>query len=252
MNKKQKEEFVDEMLTAIKVSHHPNVVRVWGFTREPKVAVVMEHCKYGSLDHALSRHDLNLTFVETLDILCDVAKGMCYLHELDILHRDIAARNILLDAGRTGKVCDFGMSRNIKGDRHKTEARVGPLKWMSPESMQRSESTKKSDVYAFGITMWEVLMNQEPYPNMQPFPAAMRVIRDKKFRPNTSEIPCRRTRALMAKLWNASPKKRPTFEEALKELRSISAWHKQPEDSRAAAPPLSPASPPDSPPILAD
>jgi serine/threonine protein kinase len=89
---------------------------------------------------------------------------MLHLHNNNIVHRDLAARNILLSEVGEPKVSDFGMSRLVDNDDgNTTKATVGPLKWMAPESLRSREYSKKSDVWSFGVVVWEIVTRQEPY-----------------------------------------------------------------------------------------
>jgi len=86
------------------------------------------------------------------------------LHNNNIVHRDLAARNILLSGTGDPKISDFGMSRLVHDNKgNTTKADVGPIKWMAPESIKRKEYSKKSDIWTFGVVIWEVVTRQEPY-----------------------------------------------------------------------------------------
>ncbi len=89
---------------------------------------------------------------------------MLHLHNNNIVHRDMAARNILLSEIGEPKISDFGMSRLVTDDGgNTTKATVGPLKWMAPESIRNREYSKKSDMWSFGVTVWEIVTREEPY-----------------------------------------------------------------------------------------
>jgi serine/threonine protein kinase len=86
------------------------------------------------------------------------------LHNNNIVHRDLAARNILLSGTGEPKISDFGMSRLVNDNKgNTTKSNVGPIKWMAPESIKRKEYSKKSDIWSFGVVVWEVVTGQEPY-----------------------------------------------------------------------------------------
>merc|ERR1719233_1086918 len=172
MSMKEKSTFERETELSIKCSNHKNTVRVYGFTVEPKVSVVMEFCQNGSCDKIGNKISLS----QKLNILIGSLKGLCFLHDLNIIHRDLAARNILLDSNFEPKICDFGMSR-VTENRHKTHVKFGPLKWMSPESLLKQETSKESDVYAWGVTAWEILVGEEPYPGVSPIQVMLKVIK---------------------------------------------------------------------------
>jgi len=178
MNAKAKREFVDEIKTSIYLQHR-NVVRCYGFTKKPVVRIVMEYCERGSFIDARDQGSTQqLSGVDKVDILIGACRGLVYLCKKNIVHRDIAARNILLDQNFNPKIADFGRSRKIRNDSsHKTLTTVGPLKWMSPESIQEQISDFKSDVWSFGVTMWEIMEDKEPYPDVEPLKACLGVIK---------------------------------------------------------------------------
>ncbi len=91
---------------------------------------------------------------------------MLHLHNNNIVHRDMAARNILLSATGSPKISDFGMSRLIADDHgNTTKSDVGPIKWMAPEAIKYKEYSKKSDMWSFGVTVWEIVTRQIPFEN---------------------------------------------------------------------------------------
>jgi serine/threonine protein kinase len=84
----------------------------------------------------------------------DTARGIQHLHEQNIVHRDIAARNMLLTHTGQIKVSDFGLSRNTLEDGFKTKSKTGPLRWMAIESLVSREYSPQSDIWSYGVLMW--------------------------------------------------------------------------------------------------
>jgi len=216
MTDEEKHTFKRETKLSINCSNHKNIVRVYGYTLKPKISVVMELCQ-GSIDKVMQK--ITLSFKHKLNILVGSLKGLSFLHDLNIIHRDLAARNILIDSNLEAKICDFGMSRMTKS-RHITKVLYGPAKWMSPESLQEQETSKESDVYAWGITAWEILMGEEPYPGLSPIQVMLNVVKNPNFRPSLDGIPTD-LRDLLSRCWHHEPENRPKSKDALEELKHI-------------------------------
>jgi serine/threonine protein kinase len=147
---------------------------------------------------------------------------MLHLHTESVSHRDLAARNILLgDDGTTVKISDFGLSRVNHSTANQTVSDVGPLKHMAPECLLRHEYSEYSDAWAFAITCIEIIIQKDPYPEMDPVMVATQVVSEKGLR---HPIPKGITPAL-GKILTAcfawEPKKRPTFEKICGQLMVI-------------------------------
>lgn len=157
------------------------------------VSIITELCDHGSVLDCI-KNGYKLKIDKKLDICIDAARGLLSLHDKNVLHRDIASRNVLLDRHMTARIADFGMCRILKPVRTGQEAayhtftKVGPLKWMSPESLLKQKSSKKSDVWSFGVTIWEIFTEEEPYGTDPPYLAAAGVIH-KGLRPDLSKLP---------------------------------------------------------------
>jgi serine/threonine protein kinase len=146
----------------------------------------------------------------------DASAGLVHLHQMGVIHRDIATRNMLIDSQMRCRVCDFGLSR-IKQKQYSavtTKSIVGPVKWMAPESISHQRYSEASDVYMFGITLWEMFAREEPYPDMEPLAAALAVV-TQGLRP---QIPLPNQRycpipilQLMKSCWLPQPEQRPNM-----------------------------------------
>lgn len=161
------EDFTREAKLSVYLRPHPNVVQTLGVSVDGQFpALVLEYCAGGSLDKALYNPAKQMTYLDKLRIVTGIAKGMLHLHNNNIVHRDLAARNILLSATGAPKISDFGMSRMVVDDNgNTTKSTVGPLKWMAPESLKHKEYSRKSDVWSFGVVVWEIVTRQIPYEN---------------------------------------------------------------------------------------
>jgi hypothetical protein len=133
-SKKDIEDIIREAETMLSFPPHPNVLSVLGISyHDTDFFIISEYCSEGSLDKHFGKGDL--TFERRMKLIHEIALGVAHIHKYGIVHRDLAARNVLLDGEFRGKVCDFGMSRQLtaQDDSLKTQSVVGPLKYMAPE-----------------------------------------------------------------------------------------------------------------------
>uniref|UniRef100_A0AAR5QFE2 Protein kinase domain-containing protein n=2 Tax=Dendroctonus ponderosae TaxID=77166 RepID=A0AAR5QFE2_DENPD len=214
----------------LKEVNHPHVIQLLGVcsSEDGPLYVIIEYAAFGSLRNYLrkSRHILTAaelghledTFehkVTARDILSfarQIASGMSYLSDIKLVHRDLAARNILLAENKVCKISDFGLTRDIYEDNayfKKSKGRV-PVKWMAPESLADHLYTTKSDVWSFGVLIWElVTLGASPYPGIQVqnlynlLKQGYRMERP----PNCSTV----LYSLMNRCWNVNPEARPSF-----------------------------------------
>ncbi len=139
---------IGELELMMQLRPHPNVIQLFGFSVHPEtdsIILVIEYCNGGSLDDALFEAKQPLSVQQKLTWLVGMAKGLEHLHANNIVHRDIAARNVLLHQNEP-KITDFGMSRLIDSDKQRgtTKSELGPIRWMSPESLRNKEYSNKS------------------------------------------------------------------------------------------------------------
>ncbi|XP_071513555.1 proto-oncogene tyrosine-protein kinase ROS isoform X2 [Panulirus ornatus] len=164
-----------------------------------------------------------LTLADLVAMCLDVAKGCVYLEEMHYVHRDLAARNCLVSTtdpeSRIVKIGDFGLARDIyKNDYYRKEGEgLLPVRWMSPESLVDGVFTSHSDVWAFGVLLWEILtLGQQPYPARTNLEVLHYVRSGGRLNrpPNCPE----ELHKLMERCWSYSPENRPTFRECLNAL----------------------------------
>ena len=161
-------EFREEANLLAKIPPHPNVVQFIGITQNP-LMLITELVNGGSLDSRLKPGKPVVGWDDILRWCTGIVSGIQHLHNNNIFHRDLATRNVLIDQNNNAKVTDFGLSVRVCSGQgpdlsfqQKTFFR-GPYKWMAPESLQYNVFSKKSDVWAFGVTMWEI-MSRRPDP----------------------------------------------------------------------------------------
>jgi len=201
---------------------HPNVLIFLGVCTEvPDICIVCEYMERGSLYDIL--HDSHyLISDEHIRKFCmDTAKGMSYLHQERIIHRDLKSHNLLVDQFWKCKVSDFGLSRRIEDELSGTMTACGTPCWTAPEVLNNEKYGEKADVYSFAICLWEMCTREEPYHGRPPFRVVVAVATE-GLRPTIPDDCNVFYRTLMTNCWSAYPDERPSFDEILDELEMVS------------------------------
>uniref|UniRef100_A0A8C9RLF2 Tyrosine-protein kinase n=2 Tax=Scleropages formosus TaxID=113540 RepID=A0A8C9RLF2_SCLFO len=207
----REEDFIEEARVMMNLSH-PKLVQLYGVcTQQKPIYIVTEFMELGCLLNYIRQRRGSFTSATLLSICQDVSEGMEYLEKKGFIHRDLAARNCLVNDSLVVKVSDFGMARYVLDDQYTSSSGTKfPVKWSPPEVFNFCKYSSKSDVWSFGVLMWEVFTEGKmPFEQNQNHEVVMmimqghRLYRPKKATHNIYNI--------MQLCWHEKPKERPSF-----------------------------------------
>lgn len=228
-------DFAGELEVLCRLGHHPNIINLLGACEHRGyLYVAIEFAPHGNLldflrnsrvletdpDYAIAHSTAStLSSQQLLQFAADVAKGMDYLSQKQLIHRDLAARNVLVGDGYVAKIADFGLSRGKEVYVKKTMGRL-PVRWMAIESLNYSVYTTNSDVWSYGVLLWEIVsLGGTPYCGMtcaelyEKLPLGYRMEKP----PNCVD----EVYELMRQCWREKPYERPMFGQILAPLNRM-------------------------------
>ncbi|KAI6076876.1 hypothetical protein LUU34_00450100 [Aix galericulata] len=233
-------DLISEMEMMKLMDKHKNIINLLGVcTQDGPLYVIVEFAAKGNLREYLRARrpptpdytfditalpEEQLSFKDLVSCVYQVARGMEYLESKRCIHRDLAARNVLVTAESVMKIADFGLARDVHDIDYYKKTSNGrlPVKWMAPEALFDRVYTHQSDVWSFGILMWEIFtLGGSPYPGI-PVEELFKLLKEghRMDRPSncTHEL-----YMLMRECWHAVPSQRPTFKQLVEGLDKILA-----------------------------
>ncbi|XP_042239082.1 fibroblast growth factor receptor 4-like isoform X2 [Homarus americanus] len=230
-------DLVSEMEMMKMIGTHINIINLLGCcTQDGPLYVVVEYAAHGNLrdylrnnrpssgyERAIGQEPDTITEKDLVSFAYQVARGMEYLASKKCIHRDLAARNVLVSEDRIMKIADFGLARDIHSQdyyRKTSEGRL-PVKWMAPEALFHRVYTSQSDVWAFGILLWEIMtLGGTPYPAVPSVEKLFQLLREghRMEKPSNCSL---EIYMIMRECWRCQPTQRPTFKELVEDLDRI-------------------------------
>ncbi|XP_068753369.1 ephrin type-A receptor 7-like isoform X1 [Montipora capricornis] len=223
---KDKQDMLTELQVMKCLRPHPHVLKLIGCqSSSDPILIVLEYMPYGDLlgylrksrghcdvyNSGEKKPTSRLIAMDLLSFAWMIADGMSYLASMKVVHRDLAARNILVGENKVCKISDFGLARDVNADIYvrTSQARL-PVKWMPPESLFLGESSTLSDVWSYGIVLWEVFtIGDSPYPGVKSREVAS--LLEGGYRMPRPDHISEELYSVMSECWSEKPDARPTF-----------------------------------------
>ncbi|XP_026085836.1 protein-tyrosine kinase 2-beta-like isoform X3 [Carassius auratus] len=223
-----KEKFMSEAMI-MKNLDHPHIVRLIGIIEEDPVWIVMELYQHGELGIYLTENKHKLSTLMKILYCLQISKALAYLEGVNMVHRDIAVRNVLVAKPDCVKLGDFGLSRYIEEEEYyKASVSRLPIKWMAPESINFRRFTSASDVWMFAVCMWEIMSGgQQPFFWLENKDVINQLEQGVRL-PKPEQCPPT-LYSLMTRCWAYSPRERPSFAELVCKLNDVHNMEKEVE-----------------------
>lgn len=225
------EKFMSEAVI-MKNLDHPHIVRLIGIIEDNPVWIVMELYKYGELGNYLVQNKEKLTNTTLVLFSLQICKALVYLGGVNMVHRDIAVRNVLVASPDCVKLGDFGLSRYIEDEEYyKASVTRLPIKWMAPESINFRRFTSASDVWMFAVCMWEIMIGgQQPFYWLENRDVINQLEQGIRL-PKPDNCPPA-LYSLMTRCWSYDPSERPSFTELVMKISDVHKMEKEQEAER--------------------
>ncbi|XP_068225531.1 focal adhesion kinase 1 isoform X5 [Palaemon carinicauda] len=200
---------------------HPHIIKLIGICSESPIWIVMELARYGEMRAYLQNNKDKLNLSTLVLYAFQLSTALSYLESKKFVHRDIAARNVLVYSHDCVKLADFGLSRWVEEQSYyKASKGKLPIKWMAPESINFRRFTSASDVWMFGVCMWEILMlGVKPFQGIKNNDVIKRIDNGERLALPPNCPP--RLYSLMSMCWTYEPSKRPSFKDIKEALSEI-------------------------------
>ncbi|XP_052890987.1 uncharacterized protein LOC128299157 [Anopheles moucheti] len=214
------EKFLQEAYI-MKKFEHPHIIKLIGISSGPPIWIVMELARHGELRAYLKKNGPKLKLGTLLLYSYQLSTALSYLESKKFVHRDIAARNVLVSSPTCIKLADFGLSRWVEDQSYYTSTKgMLPIKWMAPESINFRRFTTASDVWMFGVCTWEILMlGIKPFQGVKNCDVIGKLENGERL-PLPPNCPPR-LYSLMSQCWSLEPHKRPNFKSVKETLYEI-------------------------------
>ncbi|EAR97002.2 tyrosine kinase domain protein (macronuclear) [Tetrahymena thermophila SB210] len=229
-------EFQREIQALIKLKNHENLLQLVAISSyDNNFYIITEFCEGGTLFELLHKKKQQIKMIKwdhRIRWLKDLAKGMLYLHQNNLIHRDLKSLNLLFDKPYdpnsdnipTMKIADFGLTRVGSSQAVPFQSgALGTFHWMAPETMRNQPVSTQADVYSFAIVMYELASRETPFKEKGNVAAIIKYVSEEKGRPNLQKLHFDTPQfiiKLMIKCWDENPKKRPKFDQIIQVLEN--------------------------------
>jgi len=237
LQKVEKTEEFEKEASLMRNLNHVGIVRFFGlYESGEETYIIMEFIKQGSLKGFLAKREDELTKDQLFSICVSIASGMDYLESMKVLHGDLRADNILITESEgqlQAKLADFGLSKEIHAESIYTVDKTSqfPVRWAAPETFKHGKYSIKSEVWAFGIVMWEIFeFGSSPYPGFDNAEVLDKVNRGWRL-PCPKNCPTK-VHDLMLQCWKEKSAERPTFKEIFFTLESVAEEPTEPKTKK--------------------